>query len=219
MIITLDPFYPVSIYNEALNNLKTNGVDFTEFIWAKANQRVFCLDLPNSPMLVKFKEITKKDYRYLVTKVLPTGPNDEHVLLRRNTDVDNAVRRTLFTPDFMLKHFLAFVNIPSNELSLELSQQMKLYYLGKYRNLRVHLISNPYNLMLIDPNLVLLKKDTKETPLEFEQRFNYKILRTCFLKKFTRCPYYAYGRYFPNVPSSKEPSYDSITDKANRDGE
>ena len=53
MFITIDPYYDIKFYNSAIEAMRNNGVEFSEFISVKSPYHWF-LKLDQAPVMVNY---------------------------------------------------------------------------------------------------------------------------------------------------------------------
>ena len=207
MFITIDPYYPISFYNECKEALKNNGISFQEFISIKAPFDWY-LKIDEKPIMVNYDELKKQQERFLVSKVKPLTPNEEYLLIRRSDD-EGQKGMLKYVENEPLKQarmseYAVFFNADSKEQLMRITREsgIKVWYFGKYFNNRfkVALCTNKMILNFISPEDILIEKNGQEMkePGRFESELNFKVFRQQdYLKKYTETAYFADGKYFP----------------------
>lgn len=166
-LYTIDPYTNIEQYNESLQALRNNKVQFKQMISLRAPYYWY-FDLPYAPMLVNYDEADKKILRYVVSKVIPIRPADEYELLRREGDQKNIKKYIENAPleEARLSDYTVFFNAPSAEILKSISKNLpgtKIWYFGKHvaGKFRIALCSNRMINNYLTPNSVLIEKDTK----------------------------------------------------------
>ena len=203
MFITIDPYYDIKFYNSALEALKNNKVEFSEFISVKPPYNWY-LQLVQAPIMVNYDTI--KDPRWLVSRVRPNQINQEYLTYRRSDGHGKNFEKYINNPvlsEAYKSGFACFFNASNLGSVKELSKQIpsRIYYFGKYMSGRykVCLSCDPNILMFLNPDQLLLEKDSSE-PGRFEAEFNTKVLlKKEFLVKFYEVPYAEHG--IMNIPT------------------
>lgn len=223
-LYTIDPYTNVVQYNESLQALRNNEVDFRQFIELRAPYQWY-LELPYAPLLVNYDKMDTKKIRYVVQKVRPVKPADEFQLLRREHNGIN----TLYIENQPLEEarkakYAVFFQAASFDKMKEISKNLpgqKIYYFGKHLGSRfkIGLSTNKMILNFLQPDSILIEKDSKaggfkkiggsegtqgnqgndySKPGFFEADLNYRIFKNKdFLNKFTETPYFLDGKYYP----------------------
>jgi hypothetical protein len=202
MYITIDPYYSIQFYNEALQSLKNNGVDYKEYIHIKTPFDWY-LELDQKPIMVNYDELSEKETRWLVNTVKPLRPNEEYLLMRRDNDngpkallkfVENEPMREARKSDYAV-----FFTVKNREEIEQITKDYpgRVWYFGKYYNnkFRVCLATNSMVKNFINQDQILLEK-TESEPGRFEADLNWRIFRgNDMLEKFTETPYFEDGKY------------------------
>jgi hypothetical protein len=224
-LYTIDNYYSIEQYNESLQALRNNSVNFKQLIYLRSPYQWF-LDLPSSPMLMNYDIADPKVLRFLVRKVQPTTPSDAYNLIRRN-DAKQAVAKYIENEpltEARNSKYALFFNAVSLENLKNISKNLpgtKIWYFGKHLNGRykVALCTNKMVNNFAPPNSFLLEKDNASLgfkklggsegsqgnqgndyskPGFFEADLNYRIFKNKdFLIKYSETPYCLDGRYYP----------------------
>ncbi len=199
MFITLDDYYTIAEYNEALQALDNNGFKYKEYINTKPPYQWF-IEVPQRPMMVNYDELPKAELRFIVNKVEPARANEEYLLQRRvSDDGKKALKKYVFNKPLLeaqSSDYACFFQVRNKEQMLELSQKLgKLYYFGRYyTKFRIGLCTNKMIRNFIDPEDILVQKE--KSILQMEQDLNFKIFKlNDRLRKFTETPYFLDGQF------------------------
>lgn len=202
-LITIDDYYNIEFYNESLEALKNNGIDYKEYINIKDFK--WYIDIDEKPIMVNYDEASNSDNRWLINKVQALKPNEEYLLKRRNDDtgkkamlkyVENTPLKEARTSDYAV-----FFNARGKDQLEKISKEIpiKIWYFGKYysNKFRVALCTNKMILNYIDPDQILLENNYKELG-RFESELNYKVfVQKDKLRKYSETPYFINGKYNP----------------------
>ncbi len=77
MFITIDPYYSTQFYNESLEALKNNNIEFSEFINIKPPYNWY-LDVEKEPIMVNYDIASGSERRWMVNKVEALRTNEEY---------------------------------------------------------------------------------------------------------------------------------------------
>lgn len=212
-MITIDDYYDVNFYNECLNALKNNSVNYTEYVSTKPPYKWY-ISLENNvkPVMINYDEIPSSEKRFLITKTKPLRANEEYLLTRRNDSIGAGAIKKYTTNDSLPKDtdFVVYFNAVNKEQMLKLSSlaPFKIFYLGKYysNKYKVMLCSNSMILNYIDRNDILYQHDGNIS--DAEALFNFKVLRgNDYIDKYTETPYFLDGKYYQgNIKGEKNAS-------------
>jgi len=203
MFITLDEYYPVHNYNEALEAMKNNGITPKEFISIKPPYNWY-IEVPYKPILINYDELPESSERWIINKVQALRPNEEYLLRRRDdsTGANAMLKYTENEPlrESRLSEYSVFFDVRSKEQLLQITKEIpiKIWYFGKYKNnkIRLCLCSNKMILNYLNPEQIILEKNTNE-PGRFEAELNFKIFRGMdMLQKYTETEYYLNGQQY-----------------------
>lgn len=201
MLFTIDPYYDTRFYNESLEALKNNKVQFDELITIKTPYN-WVLKTDQLPIMVNFDEVTNNDKRYLVTKVIALRENEEYLLQRRNDDTGEGILKYIENQPFAESRksdYSVLFNFSNKEELIRISKEFpdKIWFLGKYYNntYNVCLCNNKMIKNYLKPSQILLEKTLEHRlPGYFEADFNYKILKLKDrIKKFTETTFVQNG--------------------------
>lgn len=201
MLFTIDPYYNAQFYNECLEALKNNKVQFEELITIKTPYN-WVLKTEQTPIMINFDEITNNDKRYLVTKVIALRENEEYLLQRRNDDTGEGILKYIENQPFAearVSDYSVFFNISNKEELIRISKEfpVKIWYLGRYFN-NVYNVCLCNNIMIknyLKQSQILLEKTSEhKSPGSFEADFNFKVLKMKDrIKKFTETTFIEKG--------------------------
>ena len=203
MLISIDDYYDIDFYNDALMALEENGVQYSEHIlFQNSSIPKYCLNLPSAPLMVHYNSLLPEEEKYLVSKVIPIDANSSVELYRKHGDFGKGIRKEIYLNDAFLsiENYAAFINISSKEEALKLSKDipLKIWYLGKYFNkYKVCLITSDYFIPALKESQILLEKTEKMSIVRFEQEFNFGVLhRKDRLIKYSKTPYFEGGIFY-----------------------
>lgn len=203
MFISVDDYYDIDFYNDALMALEENGVQYSEHIlFQNSSIPKYCLNLPSAPLMVHYNSLLPEEEKYLVSKVIPIDANSSVELYRKHGDFGKGIRKEIYLNDAFLsiENYAAFINISSKEEALKLSKDipLKIWYLGKYFNkYKVCLITSDYFIPALKESQILLEKTEKMSIVRFEQEFNFNVLhRKDRLIKYSKTPYFEGGIFY-----------------------
>lgn len=203
MFISIDDYYDIDFYNDALMALEENGVQYSEHIlFQNSSIPKYYLNLPSAPLMVHYNSLLPEDEKYLVSKVIPIDANSSVELYRKQGDFGKGIRKEIYLNDAFLsiENYAAFINISSKEEALKLSKDipLRIWYLGKYFNkYKVCLITSDYFIPALKESQILLEKTEKMSIVRFEQEFNFSVLhRKDRLIKYSKTPYFEGGIFY-----------------------
>lgn len=208
MLISFDPYYTVTSYNNFIQAAKDNNVQFVEYI-STITPYYWYIDVPQKylPVFLKFKKCSKAEERWLVSKLVPLFASEEFALKRRETDrLTNFEKFTSSKVFRTLRHkeYACLFRYKREQELLDISREsgIKIWVLGDTaKGWKLALCFSKYIRNYIHSDMVILEKHSKEEfskPGEFEVELNIKKLVTEKLKnKYVEYPYYEDGRYFP----------------------
>ena len=203
MFISIDDYYDIDFYYDALMALEENGVQYSEHIlFQNSSIPKYCLNLPSAPLMVHYNSLLPEEEKYLVSKVIPIDANSSVELYRKHGDFGKGIRKEIYLNDAFLsiENYAAFINISSKEEALKLSKDipLKIWYLGKYFNkYKVCLITSDYFIPALKESQILLEKTEKMSIVRFEQEFNFNVLhRKDRLIKYSKTPYFEGGIFY-----------------------
>lgn len=197
--ITIDPYYTIPQYNEALQALKNNKVPFDQFIYT-INPFFFIIELFKEPFMINYDLLTKTQSQYMVNLVEPATPEDEYILQRRDTfsGIKGLKQYALNKPlrEAEKSDYACFFNLKNKDQGIELSKTLgKIYYFGRYiKNTKVALCTNKMIKNYIEPDMILAEKTKSIFQMELDLNYKYFRLQNR-LRKFTNTPYFNNGKY------------------------
>lgn len=204
MFITIDPYYSNQFYNECLEALKNNSVEFTEFVNIKPPYSWY-LDLEKEPIMVNYDIATGSERRWMVNKVHALRENEEYIFQRRENDKGATALLKFIENEPMkearTKGYGVFFTVKNREELESLSKEFpgKIWFLGKYykNKFRVCLCTNKMIRNYLNPEQILLENNGEfNEPGRFEAELNWKVFRGFdMLLKFTETPYFQNGKY------------------------
>jgi len=208
-LFTIDNYYSISQYNESLNALENNGVEYTEYINVLSPYNFFLLlDGGQKPIMMNYDTINGNEWRWCVQKVKPVKQNDEVKLYRitnKQSNIRDYINNDVF--DYALSQdYVIIFNYINKEQLFSLSKPYGLIFpLGKYINGSIRLA------MAFDRNIkngipvgdVLLEKQGKQKLGHLEAEINYKILRNQEkIMKWSMTPRFKDGKFIPTNPKT-----------------
>jgi len=206
-LVTIDPYYDLSDYNEALQALENNKIKYKEWI-STFSPYEFYLHLDGQkPVMMNYDIPTKTIWQKLVSKVQPLTINDEVVLYRRGNNVSNLkdyINNDVFKTAFNAKDTIVFL-YENKEQLLSLSKTYGVIYpIGKYlkgaKRLAICFDTKIKN--VLTPSDIQLEIG-KHKIGELEMKINYKVLRNIDkIEKWVRTPKFKDGKYLPTRPMS-----------------
>ena len=208
-LITLDPYYDISAYNESLHALENNGVGYSEFISVITPFNFYIkLETSQKPIMMNYNTIDSTDWRWLVSKVQPLKQNDEVKLFRRTNKQRNIVdyvNNDAFDYSYKRDYTIIFRYRNKEEL-FKLSGAFGLIFpLGKYINGGVKL-AMAFNRQIkngLEVGNVLLEKTGKQKVGALEAEINFKVLRNQDkIEKWSMTPRFKDGKFIPTSPKS-----------------
>lgn len=204
MFITIDPYYSTQFYNESLEALKNNNIEYNEFINIKPPYNWY-LDVEKEPIMVNYDIASGSERRWMVNKVEALRTNEEYVLQRRENDngPKALLKFVLNEPFKEMKStgYGIFFTIKNREEAEALTKSFpgKVWFMGKYykNKFRVCFCSNKMIKNWLSPEQILLENNGElNEPGRFEAELNFKIFRgNDMLLKFTETPYFQNGKY------------------------
>lgn len=211
-MFTIDPYYDIIRYNESIEALKNNSIDFTEFVYIKPPYNWY-IECNQVPIIMNYDLLKPTQRRFVVPKVKGLRPNEDYHLLRKNDSVSGNLAKYVNNKplqDAYDSDYAVFFKLKNNDEAISISKEYpgKIWFFGKYLNnrIRVFLATNNSILAFISRENILLEKNAdngkelKEIG-RFEAEFNYRVLlKKDFLKKYTETPYFENGVLIkPNI--------------------
>jgi len=206
-LITIDPFYSISQYNEALHALENNGIEYQEWI-STLNPYHFYLDLDgNKPIMMNYEKSNRTEWIKMVSKVKPLIGNDEVLLHRRGdktSDIKNYINNDVFNKALKADDTIVF-NYLNREQLFELSKSYGIIYpIGKYLKgaKRLAICFDKKIKNVLSPNMVELEMG-KHKLGQLEMTINYEVLRNKDkIVKWARTPHFRNGKLKQPSPIS-----------------
>jgi len=206
---SIDAYTNYLDYNNALNALKNNGVEYFETLQSVSPFYYFIfLENKDKPLLMNYDEMNSSQWKTLLTKVQPLTPNDEYLLYRRNDKV-TSIFKDIVNNDYMNEALKEKTVIVFNEQNKQLVQNMsrtidsKFYALGKYYSkykLWCCFSSEVKN--FVKPGNILLEGKFSKVG-QLEQKLNFEVLvNKEKLIKYSKTPYYEKGQLVQTSPVS-----------------
>jgi len=212
-MITIDPYYDVNFYNESLQAMINNNVEYKEYILAKTPYD-FYIDTKELPIMINYDILTDSMQRFIVNKVQPATPADSYLLQRKGSylGVKGLTYYSLNKPMKKINdsEYACFFNLANRDQGIRLSKVLgPIIYFGKYyNNIRVALTYNKMIKNYVEVSDILVEKTKNATQMELVEKtknatqmeldLNYNIFRLKDrLHKFTEQPYFKDGKYKP----------------------
>ena len=200
-MFTIDAYYDINFYIEAIQAMINNSVKYKEYILAVAPFS-FYVDAKSEPIMVNYDILTNSMQKYIVNKVEPATPSEEYTLARRSeyAGKKGLIHYSLNKPMKKINEsdYACFFDIKNKLQGQELSKSLgPIIYFGKYyNNTRVALTYNKMIKNYIDLSDILVEKTKSATQMELD--LNYNVFRlNDRLRKFTEQPYFLNGKYKP----------------------
>lgn len=203
-IVTLDNYYNIGFYNECLQALQNNGVDYEEFISTKPPYN-FYLVVENEPTFVNYDSVTPTYSRHLVNVITALKPNDDYIYQRRETyqnkkaiqhyAINDALSSAQETKEGIFFH-------AEKEEALRISKEFtrKMFFLGRYYNRKYKVFFTDSLLIknYLTPSQILVEGSGFNLITELEADLNFKTFKQQDrLVKLSETPYVQNGRFYP----------------------
>jgi len=204
---TIDPYTTLSTYNQSLQALDNNKIDYEEWVLT-INPFQFYLTLEKNqfPIMLNYDTITGTNWKNLVSKVKPLKQNDIYKLFRRldNTSkIGRYVNNDVFNK--ALKSNSVVFQYKNKEQLFTLSKSYGIIYpLGKYINgsKRLAICFNKEIKNMVTPDHILLEKGPHGVGA-LELDINWKVLRNQDkIQKWIETPYFKDGKFYQTKPTS-----------------
>jgi len=184
--------------------LKNNNVNFREYISTKAPY-YFYFDVDKAPTFINYEVAPSAYTRHLISLVTPLRPNDEYILLRRDSFINKqavdryGVNDALSTGNIS-KEGVFFTAHKEEILRISKEFPRKLFFMGRYYDKRYKIFFSDSLVIknyLLPKQILVQSKDVKDvTDLELE--LNYKVfMEKDRLEKLSQTPYVLNGNYYP----------------------
>lgn len=200
-MFTIDPYYDINFYIEAIQAMTNNSVKYKEYVSTKAPYD-FYIESKNTPIMVNYDILSNAMQKYIVNKVEPSTPSEEYTLARRPEYPGIKGLKHYTLNKYLLKanksDYACFFNIKNRTQGIELSKSLgPIIYFGKYyNNTRVALTYNKMIKNYIELSDILVEKTKNATQMEVD--LNYNIFRlNDRLRKFTEQPMFKDGKFIP----------------------
>lgn len=189
-MISLDPYYSVAEYHDALDAMEFNDVSFHEYIDTRTKQ--WYIDLRSTPT---HKYMSCKNDMYLVEKVRPLEVLDEEHIKRKpgDTSLDRYLASDCITELAMSGRSVAyaFVTTLPEVQKLSRDSQYKIWWFGKYLNGTCICACEanpkvPGKTIMVPPQVALFDIEIRKRLLEYRD----------FLRKYTKQPYFKGGKFY-----------------------
>lgn len=213
--ITIDPFYDIQFYNETLEALKNNDVEFKELLSTKAPYQ-FYLEVPDVPMFINYEKANSGFTRYLINIIDPLKPDQAYIYRRRDSfsgikgikhyGINDALKTGQESGEGIFFHM-------ERDEAYRISKEYprKIWFMGRYFKRKYKLFFTDKLLIknFINPDQVLIEGSKFKIITDLEVELNYKIFREKDrLEKLSETTYLLDGKY--NTFSSVRPD---LTDK------
>ena len=196
-MITIDDYYSIEFYNECIQSIRNNKIEYKEYISTKAPFQ-FYIDMEPEPVMVNYDKLPDNQQKFVVNTVEPATPNEAYILQRKDalSGIKAFQQYAMNQPliEAQKAEYACFFEIKNRETALMLSKKYgKIWYFGKYyNNNRIGLCTNK---MIQNENIEIYVHKTKSAQ-QMELDLNFKIFRlNDRLRKFTNTPYFIDGRY------------------------
>jgi hypothetical protein len=203
---TIDPYVSVTEYNQSLQALENNKIEYTEFISLFGNYNWYLsLEDNQRPIMINYDPLNRTNWTKVLSKVKPLTTNDIYLLYRRGekSDISRFVDND-WTSEAKNKNSIVFT-IQSKEELFKLSKLYgKIYPLGTYINgsIKLAICFNEEIKNSIVPSRIKLEMKKHKTG-QLELKINDKILRNIDkIIKWTKTPYFENGKFYPTSPQS-----------------
>lgn len=204
MIITIDPYYEIGFYNECLEALQNNRVQFHEYIDTKAPYNWY-IEVPTPPTFLNYDDVNTSRSRYLVNLVQPLRPSDDYKYRRRSSFSDKkALEHYAINDAFSAVdesgQGIMFTATKDEVLNFSKEYPRKVWFLGRYFNRRyvIFMIDSMFGEAYLRNDQILVKSSSFKSPTELEVELNYKVFHlNDRLTKLSETPYVQNGVIHP----------------------
>lgn len=203
---TIDPYVSNEDYNQALQALKNNKIDYTEFIGTLGSY-YFYLSLENNqrPIMINYDTMSQTEWTNAVSKVKPLKTNDIYLLYRRGekSDIARYIENDVFK-QARKKQSVVF-KLKNKEELIQLSKIYgRIYPLGVYFNgsIKLAICFNPEIKNSLTNDRLVIEMGPHKVG-ELEKKINFTGLRNQDkIIKYSLTPYYDKGKFYPTSPQS-----------------
>lgn len=205
--ITLDNYYNVGFYNECLEALKNNSVDFEQYISTKPPYQ-FYLVVENEPTFVNYDKVSPTYNRHLVNVITALKPNDDYIYQRRDTYQNKKAIQHYAINDALQTGQDAgegvFFHAEKEEI-LRISKEFprRIFFMGRYYNRKYKVFFSDSLLVknFLKPSQILVQDKGFKMVTELEAELNWNVFKQQDrLIKLSETPYVQNGRFYP-IPS------------------
>jgi len=203
---TIDPYTSVIQYNESLEALKNNKINYVEYISTLGPYNWYLsLEKSQYPIMMNYEKMNNTIWKQCVSKVLPLRPNDVYLLYRRGEkkDIAKYIENDVFK-QARNNNSIVF-KIKTKEETLSLSKIYgTIYPLGVYFNgsIKLAICFNSEIKNSLTSDRILVEMGSHK-PGELEKEINYRALRNQDkIIKYSITPYFKDGKFHQTSPSS-----------------
>ena len=203
MFLTIDDYYDTNFYNECIEALKNNKVEFNEFISTAAPYNFyFEVQDDDSPKFINYDEVPRSYNRFLVNKIIALNPKDDYIYQRRTTYVNKAaldhyaVNDALETAE-QSGEGIFFTATKEEILKISKEYPRKMFYMGRYfnRKYKVYFTDNLIVKNYLTKNQILVESNSFNHVTDLETELNLKIFHLKDrLVKLSETPYVLKGK-------------------------
>ena len=204
MFITIDDYYNTEFYNECIEALKNNRVDFNQFISSKAPYK-FYFEIQNPPTFINYDNVSESYARYLVNITKALTPNEDYKYLRRDSFSNTKALEQYCINDALSagqksNEGVFFTGTRDEVLRISRDYPRKIWYMGRYFNRR-YMVFFADKLIVknfLDEKNVLIDGSGFKYITELETELNYKVFHLKDrLVKLSQTPYIQKGQFYP----------------------
>jgi len=198
-MITIDEYYDIPLYIEALQALRNNRIEYKEYISTKSPFNWY-IDMDQNPVMINYDVLPNNQQKFLLNKVEPATPTEKYIYERKEQfDGVKALKHYSMNKPLEIAEksdyacfFAARNRVQLQELSKNLGT---IYYFGKYygNKYRIALCTNKMIKNFVNVDEILVTKTSSVTQMELD--LNFKIFRlNDRLRKFTEQPTFKNGK-------------------------
>jgi len=202
-LYTIDDYYGIEFYNETLEALKNNSVEFKEYVSTKPPYQ-YWIECDEEPKWLNYEKASRQFSRVLVNVVRGLKPQDDYLFTRRVGFEGLKAVKTYAINDALregekTKEGVFFTANKSEVMNISKSYPRKIWYFGRHVNnkYQVFFADNLMIKNLIDQDKILVdgKGFKSITDLEIELNFNVFGLRDR-LTKISETPYIQKNKFY-----------------------